>query len=59
MERFLKMVLVICLVAFAILIAIGMYGLARDINHQYSYGAKVESDICRMVKPEYLKEPCE
>ena len=38
-----------------------MYGgfvLNRWFNFNFGYATHVRAEICKMVKPEYLKEPC-
>lgn len=46
--------------AFLIVGAV-LYGgwiLQKKLSHMISYEAMVEETVCKMVKPEHLKQPC-
>lgn len=54
MKQLLLGILVICII---IGIAIGIYQAKRWWNYYWGYASQVETSICEMVKPEYLKNP--
>ncbi len=37
----------------------GMWHVARVWNYSWGYEDMVQETICEMVKPEFLKEPCD
>jgi hypothetical protein len=39
-------------------VSVGGWFLYRTWNYKLGYESMVEGTVCKMVKPEYLKAPC-
>lgn len=57
-----KVVGIAAAIAAIILIAVVGYGawsVARKWNYEWGYEPMVKATVCSLVKPEYLKDPCD
>jgi len=41
------------------LLAYGGWILQKKLSYSFSYENMVKETVCEMIKPEYLKQPCE
>lgn len=46
-------------IVIVIALSYGAWLIARWWNYSISYEDQVRVTVCEMVKPEYLKQPCE
>lgn len=58
-EQAQQWLLAIIICALIIGVIYGMYLAGRWLQYNFGYESQVRSTVCEMVKPEYLKEPCE
>jgi uncharacterized membrane protein len=51
--------LAIGICAMLLCAAYGVYKIGRWLQYTFGYESQVKASICEMVKPEYLKQPCD
>lgn len=59
MDLFIKEIIFIIILITATAMVYGMYLVERNINYLFSSEEKVQAEICKQVKPEYLINKCD